>query len=148
MIAPLPPRVAGWRSRLIAWLSSIADVPHQYGRHDCALLAAGAVQAMHGVDPAAEWRGRYTTWRGGLRVLRRCGFQDHVDVARRLGQPVAPGFVQFGDLVAVDAPGHPALGIVTGPQVALLRPEGLAFLPLVIEAPHGPVCVVVEGWRT
>lgn len=150
-MTPLPPRTPGWRGRLFAWLAEIATLEHRYGSHDCALFGSGVVLAMHGIDPAAPWRGRYTTWRGGLRILRQAGYRDHIDVVRHLGHPVAPGFEQIGDLVAVDAPGHAAIGVVTGSTISLLRPEGLATLPMVVETvgitPEA-TRIVKGAWRT
>ncbi|WP_370269248.1 hypothetical protein [Nioella sp.] len=145
-LVSLPARLPGWRGRLYRWLAEIAPQPHVYGEHDCALFASGAIRAMHGVDPAENWRGRYTTLAGGLRLLRRDGFQSHVDVLARLGRPVTPALAQIGDFAVVDTPEMPALGIVTGSQLQLLRLDGLASLPLILPGNGG--CVAREVWRT
>lgn len=149
MIDRLPPRAPGWRGRLYAWLAEIAPFPHVYGSHDCALFGGGAILAMHGVDPAAEWRGRYTTWRGGLRVLRSAGYRDPIDVVSRLARAVPQATAQIGDLAIVDTPDHPAIGVVTGATLHLLRPDGLAILPLVAPGADGiAVPLAREVWRT
>ena len=147
-LTPLPPRPAGWHGRLYAWLLSIAGQPHVYGRHDCALFIAGGVQAMHGVDLAETWRGRYTTWRGGLRILRSAGYRDHLDLLARHARPVPPGAAQIGDVAVVDTPDHPALGFVTGGQIQMLRSDGLVSLPLLIPGPEGVSRTAREVWRT
>ena len=67
------PRLSNWTAPLIEYLAAAARRPFKPGHHDCALFAAGAVAAMTGTDFAAQWRGRYTTLRGGLRVIRRAG---------------------------------------------------------------------------
>ena len=63
------PRHSNWTAPLIEYLAAAARRPFKPGHHDCALFAAGAVAAMTGTDFAAQWRGRYTTLRGGLRVI-------------------------------------------------------------------------------
>ena len=63
-----------WRDRLVSYLHSARQRPFEFGQHDCSLFAADCVAAMTGNDMAADWRGRYATMRGGLRVLRKAGF--------------------------------------------------------------------------
>lgn len=123
-------RVDNWPSELINYLAASARLPFEMGKHDCALFAADAIKAMTGEDPAAVWRGRYTTMLGGLRVLRKEGYQDHVDlVTKRLTEkPVA--LACPGDLAVVPTADGPALGIVQGESIYVLRLEGLALVPL------------------
>lgn len=121
-------RQKGWQGRLVAYLDTAGRRPFAEGQHDCALFAAGAVQAMTGIDYAADYRGRYSTTRGGLRVLRRDGFADHVALAAahfpETGTPVP------GDLAAVPSEEGPALGVVQGEHVYLLAPGGMSLAPI------------------
>ena len=119
-----------WRSRLLRYASDAARRPFAYGRHDCALFAAGAVAAMTGEDPAAAWRGRYTTFRGGLRVIRKSGHTDHIAAAAAWFAEIPPAFAQVGDLAVVPGDAGPALGVVAGAHVWVLRPDGLGTVPL------------------
>lgn len=122
-------RLPDWHPRLSAWLTGCARHPLVPGEHDCALFAAGAVQAMTGSDPAARWRGGYTSLPQGLRALRAAGFADHVAVVAALFEEVPPAFAQVGDIAVVRQPGElPALGVVTGAEVAVLREAGLGFV--------------------
>lgn len=123
-----------WRARLIAYLARAAREPFAEGRHDCALFLAGGVEAMTGVDYAAPYRGRYTTTRGGLRLLRRAGFADHVALAARHLPECPPAFAAEGDGAAVETPEGPALGIVQGEGVYVPGPAGLAVVPLTTAA--------------
>lgn len=127
-------RLANWRPRLIAYLAEAAARPFAEGRHDCALFLAGGVAAMTGVDYAAPYRGRYTTTRGGLRILRKAGFADHVALAAHhlAERPVA--FAREGDGAVVPTGDGPALGIVQGAGVYVLSPAGLAVVPLTAAA--------------
>lgn len=123
-------RLPDWRQRLVRYLAAEQAAPFSYGSHDCALLAAGAVEAVTGVDPAAEWRGTYTSLAGGLRAIRAAGYADLVDVVDSLFERVEPRSALPGDVAAVDTPDGPALGVVVGPAVRVRRPEGLGTVHL------------------
>jgi hypothetical protein len=123
-------RLVDWRSRLTAFVADAARRPFAPGHHDCALFAAGAVAAMTGFDAAADWRGRYTTLRGGLRVLRREGYADHLALVTAHLPPVHPAFARAGDLAAVPGPEGMALGVVQGERIYVLHPGGLATVDL------------------
>lgn len=123
-------RLYDWETRLTVYLSRIAREGFAWGRHDCALFAAGGVEAVTGHDPAAVWRGRYDTSAGGMRLIRAAGYRDHLDAARRLHPPVARSMILPGDLAVVEGDGGRALGIVQGTMIYVLRPEGLGLLPI------------------
>jgi hypothetical protein len=123
-------RLPDWKPRLIAWLASIAGTPFEPGKHDCALFVAGAIEAMTGEDPAARFRGRYTTVRGGLRVIRAEGFGDHVDMVSSRLEEVAPLMAQVGDIAVVDTPRGLALGVVAGAEILVLGLHGLGAVSL------------------
>jgi hypothetical protein len=131
-------RLHDWHARLTAYLVAAAQQPFAEGRHDCALFAAGALEAMTGEDPAAAWRGRYSSTRGGLRVLRKAGHADHLALASSLLEPIPPAFASMGDIAAVQGEGGPALGVVTGEAVAVLTLSGMGFVPLL---------QAVQAWR-
>jgi len=119
-----------WRARLGAYLAAEARRPFEYGKSDCALFAAGAVNTMTGSDPSAAYRGRYTTLRGGLRILRKDGFRDHVERAAALLTEVPPRRARVGDIAALETPDGPSLGVVQGEWVAVRTMNGLGFVPV------------------
>lgn len=123
------PRLPDWRVRLGEYMARVAYLPFRPGQHDCALFAAGAVEAMTGTDLAAAWRGRYRRLEDGQAALRDAGFASHVDLAARLFPEVLPSFAQAGDLAVFEADGGAeALGVVQGGAAYVLRPEGLAIV--------------------
>ena len=122
------PRLTDWRPRLSAYMAETAHQGFRYGSNDCALFAAGAVRAMTGHDPAAGYRGSYTTLEGGLKRLRKAGFADHIDQAASLFEEIHTAFAQVGDIAMIEGPEGPVLGIVVGEMVACLRPDGLGHL--------------------
>lgn len=121
-------KTEGWQPRLVAYLAEVGRADFAYGRNDCALFAAGAVQAMTGEDFAAEWRGRYTTLRGGLRLLRAAGHSDHVALAAAHFPPVSRP--RPGDLAVVQTADGPALGIVQGASVYLRGVDRILMAPV------------------
>jgi hypothetical protein len=113
---------------LTAYVARVARLRFQWGQHDCAIFAAGAVEALTGRDLAAPYRGRYSTMRGGLRVIRRDGFADHAAYfAAHLPEKTRP---TPGDLAVIPTPDGPAMGVVQGAHVYVLSPEGLRLVPL------------------
>ncbi|MDA3888699.1 MAG: hypothetical protein PF443_07845 [Allgaiera sp.] len=123
-------RFTDWQSRLISYLHDVLRRPFQEGMHDCALFAAGAVEAMTGEDYAAPYRGRYTTTLGGLRILRKDGYDDHVALAAAHLAEVPGAFAQPGDLAVIPTDDGPSLGVVQGDRVYCLLPIGLGLEPL------------------
>ncbi|WP_309086380.1 DUF6950 family protein [Chelativorans sp.] len=116
-------RLPDWRGRLFAYVEEVARKPFTWGHHDCALFAAGAVEAMTGHDIAAPFRARYKTLPGGMRLLKRKGSRDHAEYAASIFEEIHPSHAQVGDLAAIDDDGHIALGVVQGARIYVLRPE-------------------------
>lgn len=123
-------RLPDWRERLVRYLADVSRVPFKDGVHDCALFLAGGVHAMTDVDYAAPYRGRYTTLRGGIRILRKDGFRDHLALARACLREKPVAFANEGDGACLETEQGPALGIVQGEQVYVLSPSGLGLVAL------------------
>ena len=122
-------RLPDWRPRLIAYLHEVAHKPFVEGQHDCALFAAGAVQAMTGTDLAAEWRG-YSSTREGIKALISSGYKSHVDIVASMFDEVAPALAQPGDIAAVQLDDDiPALGVVQGERIYVVGPDRLLSIP-------------------
>jgi len=127
-----------WRAALSAFIAEQAITPFAYGRSDCALFAAGAVEAMCGRSPVAGLDLRYTTLRGGLRKLRAAGFRSHVALADARLPAIPVGQARPGDIVAVEGDGGLALGIALGEWIAVKTPTGVG---------HLPISTAVRAWR-
>ena len=122
-------RLPGWRVRLDAALKSYVGAPLVYGRSDCAIYAADAVCAMTGHDLAAEYRGRYRTLAGGLRVLRSHGYDGHEAFLAAHCPVVAVGLARCGDIaIFEDAADGPSLGVVIGAAARVRTRAGLGSL--------------------
>lgn len=119
-----------WRARLAEYLAQVAHNRFRPGAHDCALFAAGAVEAMTGADLAAEWRGTYRSLSGGRKALKAAGFADHVALVASHFEEVPPAFARVGDVAVLPGATRQgaALGIVQGASVYCLLPSGLAVV--------------------
>ena len=124
-------RLPDWQPRLHAWLRGINGRPIRPGQHDCCLFGAGAIEAQTGVDIAAPWRGRYTTFAGGRRVLRKAGFNDHIDLIACTLPEDHVSTALPGDIAIVPTEDGEAVGLIQGAAVYVLTLSGhLGFVPM------------------
>jgi len=132
-------RLRDWPERLAALFAASAARPFEWGRFDCCLFAADAVQAVTGHDPAADLRGRYRSKLGAARVLGRFGGVAGV-AAARAGLEVPPAMAQPGDVgLSHHQPGQPALAVWGGSAWhAVGAGAGLVVVP---------ASAVVRAWR-
>jgi len=120
-----------WQLRLHRYLSTLWRQPLRYGAHDCCLFGAGAIAAQTGVDLAAPFRGRYRSLQGGLRLLRRSGFVDHVALIAVHLPEATPGAARPGDIAVVPTEDGPEVGVVQGAAVYALHPTGgIGLVPI------------------
>lgn len=93
-------RLPDWEPRIAAYLDACAKRPFVFGSHDCALFAAGAVEALTGEDFGAPFRGRYSTVRGYKRALTAAGYSSiEGPFTAALGEPVGALMARRGDIV-------------------------------------------------
>lgn len=123
-------RVRGWRNRLAAHVAAAAREGYRPGAVDCALFAAGAVDAITGSDHRAAWKGRYRSLSSGRRLVRAAGHADLVALVASSLSEVPVAYARPGDLAALAGADGPALGVVQGEGIYVLTPGGLATVPL------------------
>lgn len=96
-------RFDDWEARLAVYLDRVEWEPFTWGQHDCALFAASAICAQTGVDPAAEFRGKYFDARGAAQALRAYGEGTLLKtVTQWLGEPKSAHHAKRGDIVMRD----------------------------------------------
>ncbi|TMV07331.1 hypothetical protein FGK64_21960 [Arenibacterium halophilum] len=117
-----------WRPRLAAYVAQVSSRPFRPGRHDCALFAAGAVQAMTGADPAAAMRGTYRSLEDGKALLKAQGTPSLGALLEANLTEVPPAYAQAGDLALLREGDAEAMGVVQGERVYCLTPTGLALV--------------------
>jgi hypothetical protein len=92
-------RLPDWEERIIRYLEPLHATPFAWGQHDCCTFAAGAVEAMTGVDPMPEFRGHYSTKRGSVCALRRFGAGTLAKTLDTKFERVPVNLAHRGDLV-------------------------------------------------
>jgi len=119
----------------------------QYGHFDCCLFAAGAIEAMTGVDLAEAFRGHYANHKQAMVIVRKaCGRMSFVSLAAKLFEKahmpeVAPQFAQRGDVVLIRQPrNHSLLGIVALDGIHAMIPIGVGLSKV-------PIVNVERAWR-
>lgn len=106
-------RLENWPSLLAAFLAD--EKPFAWGSRDCCLFAADAVLFITGIDPAIDFRNRYTTAKGAARVLKKYGgLEGAVErITLDHGMMEIPvSMAQRGDVVLIDSPLGDALAVV------------------------------------
>lgn len=132
-------RLRDWQSRLAALVRQRRHMPLQWGVHDCCLWAADAVQAVTGVDIAADVRGTYSTAEQAQAVLQAHGGLVELAIAR-LGPVVrTTDLVQAGDVGLCRVADEPVAVVCGGGNVWLA--PGAAGLLVV------PGAEVRRAWR-
>ncbi|WP_407496855.1 DUF6950 family protein [Pseudooceanicola sp. MF1-13] len=125
-------RRSDWNARLAAHLSTVDRLPMNWTGSDCLLHLVGrGVEAMTDVDPVAQLRGRYTTARGAVRVMRNEGHATLADAVAAHLPEIHPSRAQAGDIAAIpsdDGFGF-ALGLVGGSVLHVMAEEGRAVVP-------------------
>lgn len=135
-------RLPDWQRRLTEYLASVARAPFEPGRFDCALFAAGAVEAQTGTDLARAWRGRYDDLSGGLQTLVEAGFEDHLALVASLLPELPPAEARPGDIAALRIGGAnlETLAVVQGAQAYVPVEGGRGFVLL-------PMTLATRAWR-
>src|SRR5690242_20348824 len=110
-------RFSDWPARLEVFLTAHHTSIFRYGRFDCALFVADAIQAMTGTDLAAEFRDKYRTRAGAFRRARSLEMGLSVQlIAERLAESHALPEIPVlratrGDMVLIRRPKDYSLGL-------------------------------------
>lgn len=126
-------RQPGWEGRLAAAIEAARGQPYRLGEHDCFRFACRVVEALTGVDLWPPFAGRYASQRQALKVIAEWGGTFTEAFTAFFGSaPQRMAWARRGDIAEVldiEPPHLPHLGVVTGSQIAVLLDTGLAFLP-------------------
>lgn len=115
-------------------LEQYKDTEFKYGTLDCCLFVANVIRDVTGKDYAAQWRGRYDSEFGALRMvaehkdlkgLASYAFGNLMPMTDAVdGNPaiIGPPFCEHDSIGA-------ALGICRGNDIVYLTEKGLAWIP-------------------
>ena len=139
-------RTEHWRTReFYQFLLTNLQVEHVWGRSDCCLIAANAIQSFTGCDIASTFRGRYDSQASAFKqietvtgepsveaAIAHCaqeyGLQEYVNAS---GQP-QPLYAKAGDLVMALNGANQIGGVVhlNGREIVSVGMGGLVLIPL------------------
>lgn len=131
-----------WRVRFEALVSARIATPFSWGTHDCCLWAADCVQAVTGTDPAAKWRGTYSTAIGAARLVEDLGGMEAIG-AMSGGPECLPLAAGVGDVgLVIDSEGRQMLAVCVGTVWLVAAAQGLGPVDLgeavkAWKVPHG-----------
>lgn len=124
------PRRPDWQQAFNKYLIGCQqDYPKTvvWGRFDCCTFAFNWVQECIGVDPMAEYRGRYTSRAEAMQMLREMGGNTLYNACRGFfGDPVPGTFGRRGDVGYHDG----CLGLIVGRAGLFLGDEHFLVVPI------------------
>ncbi len=113
-----------WQQRLSKYLEVRECVPFAWGSNDCCTFAAGAVEAMTGVDHLTTF-GPYKSANAARILIRSYGGLDALASAA-LGPSVGPQMAAVGDIVLLVNEGRKMLALCNGTSVMAPGKHGIA----------------------
>jgi hypothetical protein len=118
-------RNEGWESLLAQQIAEARGKTFEWGVHDCVLWCADWIGKVTGIDPAAEWRGTYSTEEEAQAILGSLGFASTSELASHHLEEKPVSMASRGDLML-----HPSgsLGICDGAFAFFVTKEGLLRL--------------------
>lgn len=118
------PRYPDWRVKLNEYLENFVTVEEV----NCALFAAGAVEAMTGEDPLRDLgHGSPEEIHGNI---LKAGYTSPRDKLADLFEEVHPNMAMIGDIALMKGR-TTTLGVVIGADIKVLRPDGtMGIIPL------------------
>lgn len=125
----------GRRARLAAAIDAAVngewcERPFEWGTRDCLLSLADIIHRANGYDPAAEYRGRYHSMRGALRVTRALGgFAGALESAaiEHCWRRIEPDRALVGDIGIVANVHGLRIGVIKHYRLWVTRREGYGF---------------------
>lgn len=114
-----------WEKRLVAVTEAHMNTPLVWGKSDCLLTTCDAIEAMTGVDPAADIRGKYKSKSGAYRLIKQRGFDSLGAVLADRFEESPVAMAQRGDVGIFEK----TVGYFCEYGFAVKGEDGLRFLP-------------------
>lgn len=114
-----------WEKRLVAITEAHLNMPMVWGRSDCILTAADAVEAVLGDDPAKDIRGKYKSKTAAYRLIKQRGFKSVAEALSSQFEEIPVALAQRGDLGVYEK----TAGYFCEYGFAVKGEDGLRFLP-------------------
>lgn len=132
-------KIDQWEAALAEFIVQKQNEPFKWGKNDCFLFAMDCVQMLRGEDVAKEFRGKYQTMIGAVKLQSKHNMIGWLD--RHFVRYENNNLIQRGSIVCYMHETHnppDALGICVGADFVAPGKDGVVFLPMT---------QVVSGWR-
>lgn len=127
-------RLPDWQLNFSALCADRMHAPFICGQHDCCLWAADVVQAITGIDPAAQLRGKYNDERSAQRLVAALGGLPAIASAA-LGWPVRAALATVGDVLLITHERRTTLAICNGSSLLAPGAQGLQAIAMPLNCP-------------
>ena len=123
-------RIENWETELFHWSWKAQRTPFAWGKFDCALMAASAVQVVTGKHPCPQLVGAYHDAEGALNSVRAYyGTTNFSDAAEMiLGNPCDPMDIISGSVAYVQLSGRKLFAVRIGTQWLAPAQHGAIFI--------------------
>lgn len=129
-------RLEGWEKLLSDFITEVSGKKFKRGSHDCALFAADCTKVITGIDFGSEYRGKYSTRRGAVDIVKKLGNKDLTELAtEKFGSPLDNiNLARRGDIVAVKYQDDVALAVIdlSGRRAITVGLQGIEHYPKVL----------------
>lgn len=125
-----------WTTRLHDVIRAAHGRPFSWGEFDCCTFAADCAVALCSTDPAAAYRGKYSTQAGALRLLKKNhgGLEAAWDACFAR---VLPAYVQRGDVALYDGPNGRSVAVFWANEFWSVAEDGVVRIE----------CTPLAAWR-
>lgn len=118
-----------WPLLLAQFIESRRTTPFEWGKNDCCLFVADALEAITGTDFADDYRGTYTTEIGAYRALKKHADGTIASAWSRYFDEIPPASMGRGDVALVEVDNEPACALCFGAKLWIVSKQGLITLP-------------------
>jgi len=134
--------------KLFNYIESQKGIPFEYGKQDCPLFVAGAIDAMHGSKLREKYTGLWKDKKSAWKYVKKFG--DLSQHLKKIGyKSVDFSFIQTGDIIVMEQKlahekkWHSA-AVFTGSKVAIVTDLNGVEIVLLSKVPN--VCEVLR-WQ-
>lgn len=117
--------------QLLKYIESQIGIPFEFGKQDCHLFIAGAIDAMHDTNLREKYTGLWHDKKSAEKYAKKhCSLSEHV---KKLGyKSVEFKFIQTGDIIILERIlAYETGAIFTGSKVAIVTDlNGVEIIPL------------------
>lgn len=124
-------RLPDWRGRLDAVLHKLARTPFRWGENDCVSFSGRCHEAVTGINPVAEFLGRYDSKLGAAKaIVGYCNGDLEAAAVQMIGPYSTDAIPGDGDIVLINGFYGPTIGVCIDGKAVSVTEAGLMSVPL------------------